>query len=427
MTDSSPQETPVDRRFLTKLASEIQRWRSQGLISQEQADSILGSYGSHAAIATVDKARGRLISILAVLGAILVGVGVILFFAANWDAILRPIRLALVMACVPTGYAAAYWIRYVKGYERVGAAFILLAAVIYGAAIHLVAQIYNFPVYDPTLFTYWFAGVVPVAYLTRSQPTVFLSIGLALAATGFWLSEYLDDANGQAVGIFSVSIYVMLGLALFGLGRVQGHFRETRDYAWSFEIMGTLTVLCSVYALGFREAYDLLPLTQSIDPEAPLGLWVLLCVFAAIGFTALGAAFYTSLSQRLTVKPLSFELLGAALLAVAVFTVLLTPHGNEITFPLVFNLLLLLAIVGLIVLGYVRAMESLINIGLAFFALDVVTRYFELSWDLLDRSIVFVVAGIILLGGGFFLERGRRKMFERMTGDRQETQDADDL
>ena len=72
-------------------------------------------------------------------------------------------------------------------------------------------------------------------------------------------------------------------------------------------------------------------------------------------------------------------------------------------------------------------MESFINIGLAFFALDVVTRYFELSWDLLDRSIVFIVAGIILLGGGFFLERGRRKMFERMTEAREETRDANEL
>ena len=427
MTDAPPPENTVDRRFLTKLAAEIQRWRSQGLISQAQADSILDSYGSPVEVDASDKARARLISILAVLGAILVGIGIILFFASNWEAILRPVRLALVMACVPAAYGAAYWLRYVKGYERVGAAFILLAAVIYGAAIHLVAQIYNFPVYDPTLFTYWFAGVVPLAYLTRSQPTIFLAIVLALSATGFWLSEYLDDVNGQAVGIFSVSIYAMLGLALFGLGQLQGQFREIRDYAWVFLITGTLTVLFAVYFLGFREAYDTLDTTQRIDPEAPLGLWVLLCSFTAIGLIALVAAYVRSLRQGSTVKAQSFELLGAVLLAAAAFSVLLAPHGHEITFPLVFNLLLLLAIVGLVVLGYVRANEWFINIGLAFFALDVVTRYFELSWDLLDRSIVFVVAGVILLGGGFFLERGRRKMFERMTEDREEAKDADEL
>ena len=181
VTDGPSTENSVDSRFLTKLGCRSAKGGvDQGLISREQAEAILDSYGAHPAIARVDQARGRLISILAVLGAILVGIGVILFLAANWDAILRPIRLALVMACVPAAYALAYWLRYVKGYERVGAAFILLATVIYGAAIHLVAQIYNFPLYDPTLFTYWFAGVVPIAYLTRSQPTVFLSIVLAL-------------------------------------------------------------------------------------------------------------------------------------------------------------------------------------------------------------------------------------------------------
>ena len=71
-----------------------------------------------------------------------------------------------------------------------------------------------------------------------------------------------------------------------------------------------------------------------------------------------------------------------------------------------FNLLLLIAIVGLAVLGYVRAMESFINIGLAFFALDVVTRYFELSWDLLDRSLVFVVGGGYSAGPGDSSWRG---------------------
>ena len=56
--------------------------------------------------------------------------------------------------------------------------------------------------------------------------------------------------------------------------------------------------------------------------------------------------------------------------------------------------------------GYFRDREAFINVALMFFGLDVVTRYFELSWNLLDRSLVFVVAGLVLLG--------RRKVVERM-------------
>ncbi|MCH7734241.1 MAG: hypothetical protein IH961_03380 [Chloroflexi bacterium] len=50
----------------------------------------------------------------------------------------------------------------------------------------------------------------------------------------------------------------------------------------------------------------------------------------------------------------------------------------------------------------------------------IVTRYFELSWGLFDRSLVFIVAGLILLGGGFLLERGRSKMVRRMEAQMKE-------
>ena len=44
--------------------------------------------------------------------------------------------------------------------------------------------------------------------------------------------------------------------------------------------------------------------------------------------------------------------------------------------------------------------------------MTVISRYFEYSWGLLDRSMIFVAAGAILLIGGFLVERGRRKMLE---------------
>ena len=87
---------------------------------------------------------------------------------------------------------------------------------------------------------------------------------------------------------------------------------------------------------------------------------------------------------------------------------------NDVLYPVLFNLVLLAGIVGLVFAGYFRGREAFINVGIIFFGLNVATRYFELSWDLLDRSIVFIVAGLILLGGGLLLERGRRKVVERM-------------
>jgi len=88
--------------------------------------------------------------------------------------------------------------------------------------------------------------------------------------------------------------------------------------------------------------------------------------------------------------------------------------GGDIFYPVLFNALLLLGVVGLLFAGFLRGREYLINIALAFFILDVISRYFEFGWTLLDRSLVFIVAGAILLGGGLLLERGRRNVLQRM-------------
>jgi uncharacterized membrane protein len=69
-----------------------------------------------------------------------------------------------------------------------------------------------------------------------------------------------------------------------------------------------------------------------------------------------------------------------------------------------------LEIFGLIILGFIRRYSIYVNIGLLFFALDVVARYFDLFWELLPRSLFFVAGGLLLLLGGILLERKRRRI-----------------
>ena len=102
------------------------------------------------------------------------------------------------------------------------------------------------------------------------------------------------------------------------------------------------------------------------------------------------------------------------ILLAAAALVVFVPTANDVVYPLLFNLLLLGGIVGLVFLGYFRGREMLINLALVFFCLGVATRYFEYGFELLDRSLVFIGAGIILIVGGFLLERGRRRVLARL-------------
>jgi len=61
-----------------------------------------------------------------------------------------------------------------------------------------------------------------------------------------------------------------------------------------------------------------------------------------------------------------------------------------------------------------RSPALAVILALALIALFVISRYFEYSTTLFDRSLVFVGAGVILLAGGFLLERGRRRMLDAM-------------
>ena len=79
-------------------------------------------------------------------------------------------------------------------------------------------------------------------------------------------------------------------------------------------------------------------------------------------------------------------------------------------FRLFFNILFALEIFGLIILGFIKRYPTYVNIGLLFFALDVVARYFDLFWALLPRSLFFIIGGLFLLFGGILLERKRRKI-----------------
>ena len=95
---------------------------------------------------------------------------------------------------------------------KAGTAVILLAAVMYGAAIHLVAQAYHIPVNSPNLVVLWFVGVLPLAYVTRSHSVLTLAIVLFLAGIGFRGQEWLSDWDW--VPFRGFPLYMVLGLAL---------------------------------------------------------------------------------------------------------------------------------------------------------------------------------------------------------------------
>jgi uncharacterized membrane protein len=162
------------RQGIAWLYSELPRLVQEGVLTAEAADALRRHYGS------ADPAASRTgwsQLLLASFGALLVGGGIILILAHNWDTLGRPARAAiafgvLLVAQALTIYAVARQPQSLPWREAT--AGLLVAAV--GAAIALVGQTYHVGGSFEGLMRTWLWLVVLIPYLT----------GSSLAAIGFW-------------------------------------------------------------------------------------------------------------------------------------------------------------------------------------------------------------------------------------------------
>lgn len=412
MAEANTGPRPADPRFLAGLPAEVEHWRASGIISGEQARTILGSYDFPEA---AEAPRNRLVTVLLIMGAVLVGLGVILFVAANWQEIPSGVKLAMMFIGIPVIYGAGFLLRYRFDYPRVGTALIFLGSIAYGAAIHLIAQTYHIPVNHPNLVLYWFLGVLPLAYVVRSQPVMVLALVTGLAAVGFRGQEWLLDED--FIPSLAMPLYLVLGLALFAVGRLHESFPSVRLFMPTFQLMGLLVIFGILYFWGFGDLWDWTDRSRAYSGgvfPVTLEYWA---IAAATVAALVGVWVWVALHARQRAHPLSALLPEAApslvLLLFGVLIVFLPLDGGTV-YALIANILYGLGVVGLAYLGYLRGREALINLSIGLFSIWIFTRYFEYSFDLLDRSVVFIVAGLLLLVGGFLLERARRRVLQRL-------------
>ena len=104
--------------------------------------------------------------------------------------------------------------------------------------------------------------------------------------------------------------------------------------------------------------------------------------------------------------------LGAVgLVAVAVACAVVTAEHGWLALA-VLNLVLVAALIGLIAEGYRRDDRFVVNLGFLTFALTILRLYFDTFWLLFDRSLFFMVGGLLVIALGWGLERKRRNLID---------------
>lgn len=167
-------------------------------------------------------------------------------------------------------------------------------------------------------------------------------------------------------------------------------------------IVSTAFGYCVLYGLAFRHEFQ----DSIIGADSMVTLMLGLTLAVVIGL-------YVFLIRNGADK----IRLGLSGIITALSLVVLFAAGPGVpwqAYAIVFNLLLLIFI-GVLLYESVRHNSlMLLNIALAGFVLLLVTRYIDIFWDLLSGSLLFIVTGILIFGGGVFLERNRRKLAQRI-------------
>ena len=401
---------PNDHRFVSRLREEVDAWRQDGTVTAEQAQAILSRYPDYEPGFEASRRRQGLVTGLSILGGILIGLGVITFFAANWDEIPKNVKLASLIIGMALSYGAGYAIWQRSGPTPYAVSFVLLGCIIYGVGVHLIGQIYHISVDHPNLSLFWFLGVAPLAYVTRSRPVMFLAVVLFLAAVAFRLQDWLEGID-EAEGVIAGSaLYIALGVFLYAAGKAKREFEGWESIGGLFQALGLVTAFASLYMLTFHDLFDG---ADSIS-GAGLGYWALAYGASIVAVAALAWLAWRR-AQAGDESPVELAEVGLiAVLLVVAHVAGLVPAGWDPLYPILFNALFALAALGLMASGYLRDHEGRVNLAIAFIAVYVITRYFEYSIDLLDSSMVFIGAGVVLLAGGYLLDRGRRRMLAAM-------------
>ena len=400
----------ADYKFVSRLREELEAWQRDGTVTAEQAQAILARYPDYPPGHEASRRRQGLVTGLSILGGILIGLGVITFFAANWDEISRGVKLASLIAGMLLSYGAGYAIWQRSGPTAYAVAFVLLGCIIYGAGVHLIGQIYHISVNHPNLSMFWFLGVAPLAYVTRSRPVMFLAIVLFLAAVAFRQQDWLEAIDGSGAAIALAALYMALGAFLYAAGKAKRQIEGWESLGGLFQALGLITAFAALYLLTFHDLFD----NPGTIGGASLAYWGLAYGASAVAIGVTGGMAWLRARQGEQVTAELAEAGAIAVLLAAAHVAVRVSAGWDPLYPIVFNALFALSALGLMASGYLRDHRGRVNLSIVFIALYVITRYFEYSIDLLDSSLLFSGAGVILLAGGYLLDRGRRRMLAAM-------------
>ena len=382
----------------------LEFWQSEGLLTPEKAQEL------SVRLEERDKSLepGRAVAIFGTIGAVLVGLGVILFVGSNWAYMGPSARTMILLA----GYALV--VVGAVGVERrdlpkVADAIWLLATLMLGANIFLFAQIHNqsLTFWQGTLA--WTIGALALGYARSSPSQAAVAVPLAVLTLG-WLGGgagwFTDDQLEFLIGELGLRpILPLVGAGLVALStlvvrRDDTAFLHSACFRWGTVLVAAPLVISTAHVEVAEWFYAI-----EFTPKQVL---TIIGGLLLIGLAWWKGRFESELSRPALVGVAAFNLLmvlpmlGEPWIGLELGGLHLLFGGYVVA---VFALALLTIWVG------IRAQNSrLVNTGMVSTALLIVIQYFGWSFTMLDGSVAFILGGVLMIALSIFIERKRREI-----------------
>ncbi|WP_421912702.1 DUF2157 domain-containing protein [Mesorhizobium sp.] len=200
--------------YSTRVRTDIARWVQAGLIDAPTADALARDVDAN------DRKSLSFGSILAMMAALLFGAAILIFVAANWEAIPRLGRVAALFVIIVAGYVGGAVLK-TRDHAAIGEALWIVAAAAFGGSIALIGQMYHFSGDESSAVITWGVGTALAALALRSNPLTVAAVGIADA----WLFLDVFDyfRNRDIPHLFIVMMVVLFAISFWTRSQAARH------------------------------------------------------------------------------------------------------------------------------------------------------------------------------------------------------------
>jgi uncharacterized membrane protein len=455
----------MSEKFRYQLRTEARQWQAEGLIEAETYEKLAQRYQFEELDET---AQNRFITILLGLGSVLLGLAIITLVAANWQGWTRSRQIIILVSAFMSANTAGFYLwqsRQQSWKTFLGKGLLLLAALLLGANLALMSQIFHLSGSISQLYLVWGVGVLGMAYSLRLTFLGLVTIILMTLGYGFGVPQLLRSGvlSGfqlvvQHMPLFSAFIFIPLAYWcqsrwIFGLGWILSlgslEINLAQQLLKFVQVSTPITAMTAVVACilppGLLWAYQGSLWRQQDDFDRlarRLAIVFLSVIFYCFSFNFMWQGSLEAVNTKLSQGDwLTFLDAGVlSLIAISAWIHLgkqrnppfwritltntlvalslgitgslvwwhLTTTNISVVTVVVFNLLLFALSVGLLRHGTLKNKRRSFWGGVILLALQIFTRMVEYDTNLIAKAVVLFITGIAIILGGIWFEKFKK-------------------